>query len=173
MRSFLFWNAGSNGYFEVGQKTGEPFVTPMVGRGASFADFDGDGDLDIAVVVHGGALRLARNDGGNARGWLRVVLRSPPSAGSGRLRSTRFANGARVVLKTAAGAQLREVGGQPSYLSQEPPGEVFFGTGEAERVDRLEIRWPSGRTQAFEGLPTRATVEIREGGAPKVTAAHR
>ena len=63
------------------------------------------------------------------------------------------------------------MGGQPSYLSQEPPGEVFFGTGDAARVDRLEIRWPSGRTQAFEGLPVRATVEITEGGAPKLTAA--
>jgi enediyne biosynthesis protein E4 len=172
MRSFLFWNAGSNGYFEVGRKAGEPFVTPIVGRGASFADFDGDGDLDIAVVVHAGALRLARNDGGNASGWLRVVLRSPPR-GTGRLRSTRFATGARVVLKTTAGSQLREVGGQPSYLSQEPPGEVFFGTGDATRVDRLEIRWPSGRTQAFEGLPVRATLEIDEGGAPKPAAAQR
>ena len=172
MRSFLFWNAGDNGYFEVGTKAGEPFVTPRVARGASVADYDGDGDLDLAVLVHGGSLALARNHGGNARGWLRVVLRSPASRG-GAPRSTTFATGARVVLTTSAGSQLREVGGQPSYLSQEPPGEVFFGTGDAASVERLEIRWPSGQAQAFEGLPVRSTVEIREGGAPKLTAAPR
>jgi hypothetical protein len=168
MRSFLFSNAGDNGYFEVGAKAGEPFVSPLVGRGASFADFDGDGDLDLAVVVHGGALVLARNHGGNARGWLRLVLRAPGGPGKGP-RSTTFATGARVVLTTGAGAQVREVGGQPSYLSHEPPGEVFFGTGDASVVDRVEIRWPSGRVQALEGLPVRATVEVVEGQAPRVT----
>ena len=50
---------------------------------------------------------------------------------------------------------------------------MFFGTGDAARVDRLDVRWPSGRTQAFEDLPVRATVEIAEGGAPKVTVARR
>jgi len=164
--------AGDNGYFEVGAKAGEPFVTPRVGRGASFADFDGDGDLDLALVVHGGPLVLARNHGGNARGWLRLVLRSPGARGKGP-RSTTFATGARVVLTTAAGSQVREVGGQPSYLSQEPPGEVFFGTGDAVAVERLEIRWPSGRVQAFENLPVRAVVEVSEGGAPRVFGSAR
>jgi hypothetical protein len=170
MRSFLFSNAGENGFFEVGTKAGEPFVTPRVGRGAAAADFDDDGDLDLAVVVHGGPLVLARNDGGNARGWLRLVLRSPGGSGKGR-RSTTFATGARVVLTTAAGSQLREVGGQPSYLSHEPPGEVFFGTGDAASVDRVEIRWPSGRVQELRDLPVRATVEVTEGGQPKVLRA--
>jgi hypothetical protein len=173
MRSFLFWNQGESGYYEVGRQAGEPFVSPAVGRGSAVADYDLDGDLDLAVVVHGGPLRLATNEGGNRRGWVRLVLRSP-SRGRHRdkdgavHRSTIWATGARVRLTAAGVTQVREVGGQPSYLGQEPPGEAFFGTGEAERIERLEVRWPSGREQAFEDLPVRSTVRILEGEPPQV-----
>ncbi len=164
MRSFLFWNAGEQGYFEVGQSAGPPFATLGVGRGASFADYDGDGDLDIAYVVHGGGLRLARNEGGNRHGWARVVLRAPQNT---------HAVGAVVRLTTGTGTQMRLVGGQSSYLSQEPPGEAFFGVGDAKRIDKLEVAWPDGKTQSFEGLPTRATIRLQEGGSPGVGAAPR
>jgi hypothetical protein len=174
MRSFLFWNAGPNGYFEVGRESGTPFSEPAVGRGAAAADYDGDGDLDIAIVAHGGALRLARNEGGNRRGWARVVLRASPAiSGPGGRRSTTWATGARVRSTVDGRSQLRDVGGQSSYLSQEPPGEVFFGTGEARSIERLEVRWPSGRVQTFEGLPTRSTIRIDEGGQPRVSAGAR
>ena len=173
MRSFLFWNSGGHGFFEIGRQAGEPFTAPAVGRGAAVSDYDDDGDLDVALVVHGGALRLARNDGGNRRGWLRLLLRGSPPDRRGQadrtpMRSTTFATGTRVTLVAAGLSQMREVGGQSSYLGQEPPGEVFFGTGEAPRVDRLELRWPSGRIQSFAGLPVRATVRILEGGQPDV-----
>jgi hypothetical protein len=178
MRSFLFWNSGGTCFFEMGGRAGEPFTAPAVGRGASVADYDDDGDLDVAIVVHGGALRLARNEDGNRRGWVRLVLRASPGArhpaadGSVR-RSTTFATGAWVRLTAADKTQIRVVGGQSSYLSQEPPGEVFFGTGDAPRVDRLEVRWPSGRLQSFAGLPVRATIRILEGGEPQVAATRR
>ena len=173
MRSFLFWNSGGDGFFEMSGRSGGPFTTPAVGRGASVADYDDDGDLDIAIVVHGGALRLARNEVGNRRGWVRLVLRAAPEAryqepGGPVRRSTTFATGARVRLTTGDKTQMRMVGGQPSYLSQEPPGEVFFGTGDAQGIDRLEVRWPSGRVQSFAGLPVRATIRILEGGEPQV-----
>jgi hypothetical protein len=175
MRSFLFWNAGDNGYFEVGERAGGPFAETFVGRGASPADYDGDGDLDVAVLVHGAPLKLARNDGGNHRGWARIVLRSASgrgSSGNGTThRSTTFATGARVTLTLGEAAQVREVGGQSSYLSQEPPGEAFFGTGDAERIDSLEVRWPSGRVQAFEDLPAKATIRIAEGNDAEVSGA--
>jgi hypothetical protein len=161
MRSFLFWNAGEQGYYEVGKKAGAPFATLAVGRGASFADYDGDGDLDIAYVVHGGRLVLARNEGGNRNGWARVVLRAP--------RNT-HAVGALVRLTTGGGTQMRAVGGQSSYLSQEPPGEAFFGVGSAKRIDKLEVVWPDGKAQSFEGLPTRATIRLSEGGQPEAGA---
>jgi hypothetical protein len=162
MRSFLFWNAGERGYYEVGAKAGAPFASPAVGRGGSFADYDADGDLDIAYVVHGGALRLARNEGGHRNAWLRVVLRAP--------RNT-HAVGALVRVTAQGVTRMRAVGNQSSYLGQEPPGEVFFGLGDATAVDRLEVTWPDGTTQELEGLPTRATVRLTEGGRPEVSTA--
>jgi len=164
MRSFLFWNAGEQGYYELGQKAGPPFATLSVGRGSSFADYDEDGDLDIAYVVHGGPLRLARNEGGNRNGWTRVVLRAPLNT---------HAVGALVRLTTSGRTQMRLLGGQSSYLSQEPPGEAFFGVGEAKRIDKLEVTWPDGRTQSFEGLPARTTIRLREDGQTAVGVAPR
>jgi hypothetical protein len=170
MKNFLFWNAGEQGFHEVGALSGAAFARLNVARGAAPADYDGDGDLDVACVVHSGPARLLRNEAGDRSGWLRVVLRSPrrKAAGASGLRSTSFATGARVALSAGGTTQLREVGAGPSYLSQEPPGEVFFGLGEADRVDRLEVRWPSGLTQALEDLPVRSTVRLVEGRSPEV-----
>ncbi len=180
MRNLLFWNGGRDrGFYEVGPVSGESFAVENVGRGATFADYDGDGDVDVAVVVNGGLARLLRNDGGNARGWLRVVLRGPSAGagrGPGRRRSpgapgpstTTFATGAVVRIGTGPVRQVREVGGGPSYLGQSPPGEALFGVGDAATVDHLEIAWPSGGRQSFRDIPARSTVTVVEGEEPRV-----
>jgi hypothetical protein len=176
MRNQLFWNRGlKEGFFELGATSGGSFAVENVGRGAAAADYDGDGDLDLAVVVNGGPARLLRNDDASGHGWLRVLLRAAaaPPAGEGRTgvtRTTTFAVGARVRVTTGELVQLREVGSGPSYLSQSPPGEVFFGLGKAPRVDALEVVWPDGSAQTFRDLPARATVRLFEGDAiPKVS----
>ncbi|MFQ5845501.1 MAG: CRTAC1 family protein, partial [Planctomycetota bacterium] len=184
MRNQLFWNAGARqGYYEVGATGGGPFAVDNVGRGAAFADYDGDGDLDVAVVVNGGAARLLRNDGGNAQGWMRLVLRgrartaSSGHDGASRRASATFANGARVRLRAGSVTQIRQVGCGSSYLSQDPPGEIHFGLGSASRIDEMEIVWPDGARRLLRDLPARATVRILEGGEPSVTTpaedAHR
>ena len=95
---------------------------------------------------------------------MRIVLRAK--------RNT-HAVGAVVRVTTRAGTQLRAVGNQSSYLSQEPPGEVFFGVSDAQQLDRLEVVWPDGSTQAFEGLPTRTTIRLRRGGRPEISPIRR
>jgi enediyne biosynthesis protein E4 len=165
MRNQLFWNGGPDrGFFEIGAAAGEALAVENVARGAAFADYDGDGDEDIALVVHGGDFRLLRNDSERQGGALRLVLRGPRTRpASAPLRTSTFALGARVTLTAGGTRQLREVGTGPSYLSQRPPGEVHFGLGSAAAIERIEITWPDGSLQTLAGLPPNSIVTIVQG----------
>src|SRR3990172_5626470 len=106
-RPLLFWNRGpDDGFYETSAVSGEYFGGRYVGRGAAFADYDRDGDLDMLVVHHSGPAALLRNEGGNRNRWLGVAL-------EGR-RSNRTAVGAKVRLVAGNRVQVREVGGQAS-----------------------------------------------------------
>ncbi len=134
-RPFLMWNDGKGRFTERG--CGEPFRRALVGRGSAVADYDNDGDMDIAVSNSGGPLELLRNDGGHG-GWVGLTLR-------GR-KSNRQGIGARVTLETEKGRQVREVKAGDSYLSSSDP-RVHFGLGTAASIVRVVIRWPSGIVQ--------------------------
>jgi enediyne biosynthesis protein E4 len=134
-RPFLMWNDGKGRFHERG--CGAPFSRELIGRGSAVADFDNDGDLDIAVSNSGGPLELLRNDGPHGN-WIGFALR-------GR-RSNRQGIGARVTIETEAGRQVREVKAGESYLSSSDP-RVHFGLGKASAIKRVVIRWPSGILQ--------------------------
>ncbi len=154
MKDQLFWNRGpKEGFFDVSSVSGAYFGTAHVGRGAALGDYDDDGDLDLFIVNHGGSGVLLRNDGGNERRWLKVRL-------EGR-QSNRSAIGARVRLAAGGVVQVRQVGAQSSYLSQNDL-TVHFGLGEAAVVDTLEVRWPSGLRQVLTGIPTNRTLHVVE-----------
>ncbi len=138
----LYWNCGSDAESEFrfvpAELCGDDFTRPMVGRGASFADIDGDGDLDVLVTAIHGSPRLLRNDQQLGRHWLRVKL-------VGR-QCNRDAIGAWVEAHVAGQVLSRQVMPTRSYLSQaELP--VTFGLGKNEKIDRLVVRWPDGTTQ--------------------------
>jgi hypothetical protein len=130
----LLWNDGHGHFTE--RNCGPAFDRALVGRGSAVADFDNDGDLDVAISNSGGPLQLLRNDT-SAGGWIGFQLRGT--------QSNREGIGARLVLETTAGTELREARAGNSYLSSGDP-RVFFGLGTAS-VTRLVVRWPSGIEQ--------------------------
>jgi hypothetical protein len=143
----MFWNCGPEHKTEFlklsAEKCGGDFVAPMVGRGAAYADIDGDGDLDLLLTASGGRPRLLRNDLQRGHHWLRIKLVGQPP--------NRDAIGASVELHAAGQIQRRLVSPTRSYLSQcELP--VTFGLGNAVEIEKVVVRWPSGQTEEHTGL---------------------
>ena len=154
----LFWNCGptSATEFELvsAAKCGADFMKPNVGRGAAYADIDGDGDLDLLISTSGQAPRLLRNDQKNGHHWVRLHL-----IGGGK--SNRDAIGAVIEVRSGNVTQRRQVMPTRSYLSQvELP--VTFGLGNAEQIDSVKIRWPDGSTQELRDLAIDRLHQIRQ-----------
>jgi enediyne biosynthesis protein E4 len=139
----LFLNNGNGHFHNVADEVGGGFDSPKVGRGLAFADFDRDGDLDLLLTTNNGPAYLFRNDLLTSNRSVRFHM-----VGT---KSNRDAIGAVVRVYTAGMTQSRMVKGGSSYLSQsELP--VTFGVGARDRVDRVVIEWPSGRTEEYKNL---------------------
>ena len=152
-RSQLFQNLGNGKFREV--KAGLDRVKLWSSRGAAFADFDKDGDIDVAVNNLDGNPWLLRNDGGSRQRWLSLLLEG--------VQSNRSAIGARVKAETPTGMQIREVRGGSSYQSTHDL-EVHFGLGKAKQVKSLEVRWPNGAVQKFTKVSGNRRYRLKEGG---------
>jgi hypothetical protein len=153
----LFWNCGSGcrNRFVLAENTGD-LATPLVGRGAAYADIDGDGDLDIVVLQNGRRAVLFRNDQKLGHHWLRLRL-------EGRT-VNRSAIGAMATLTAGGVTQRRRVMPTRSYLSQvELP--VTFGLGDVNRVDSLSVTWPNGQVQQVPVAEVDTTLSVIESEA--------
>ena len=151
----------TNGRFEdVAARAGSAVQMPRVSRGAAFGDLDNDGDIDVVVIESSGSPQVLRNEGGNRLGWCIVEL-----IGSGL---NRDGIGARVTISAGGIVQVAERRSSGSYLSANDP-RLHFGLGSAERVDRIEVRWPDGKRDVHETLPARKLIRVTK-GQPKPEA---
>jgi hypothetical protein len=155
-RSLLFRNLGEGRFEELGEKAG--LEKPLAGRGAAFGDPDDDGDVDVFVAHMNGKPALFRNETESARHWMGLRLVGRESA--------RDAFGAKVTVSTGELRLIRESRSGASYLSQSDP-RLVFGLGGRDRVDRIEIRWPSGRVQEVSSPLVDRYLLVVEGSEPR------
>jgi hypothetical protein len=150
----LFLNQGNATFREVTSQAGSGFAQPRVGRGLAAADFDRDGDVDLLMTTNNGPAVLFRNDQKTGNRSLRLRLTGTAS--------NRDAIGASVRIFHDGTSQSRLVRSGSSYLSQsELP--VTFGVGKRDRVERVVITWPNGRTEEFKDVVTGRTYDCIEG----------
>ena len=152
-RNQLFRNNGDGTFTEVSFESGAYFRREGVSRGAIFGDYDNDGDVDIVVTQSNQPAELLRNDGGNRRNWVRIKLVG--------VVSNRDGIGARITVTVGSQSQMQEVRTGLSYLCSSDP-RVLFGLGDFTRIDRLEIRWPSGIVQVLENLEVNREIVVVE-----------
>jgi hypothetical protein len=153
-RKVVYRNLANGRFADVTEQLGAPATTAKAGRGAAFADFDNDGDVDIAVNNVHDTPDLFRLDRTGDRHWIGVKL-------TGR-QSNRNAIGALVRLVTADGEQRQEVRGGGSYYSQND-FRLHFGLGSARTIDRVVVRWPNGRQERWTGLAVDRLHTLTEG----------
>ena len=148
----LYENLGTS-FLDVSAESGTPFSRPAVGRGAAVADYDNDGDLDIALSNSGGQPVLMRNEGGNRNHWIAIQAR-------GR-ESNSFGLAAGVRIETEQGTQAGQINNVASYLSANDL-RVHFGLGRQQEVKSVEVHWPSGRKQVLSNVPANQILQVTE-----------
>jgi enediyne biosynthesis protein E4 len=160
-QKLLYRNAHNGKFEEVTEMAGPGITKPVASRGCAFGDFDNDGDLDVVVNVVNDMPQLLRCDSSSGNNWIKLKLIGTTS--------NRSAIGARVICSTVfpgeskAHNQIDEVRSGGSYFSQSDL-RLHFGVGRAEKVDSIEIRWPSGQVDTFKNAAVNVLLTIKEGG---------
>lgn len=153
-RNLLFHNRHDGKFDEVGLRAGPGLALKKVSRGLATADYDNDGDLEIMVSNMNDSpelLRHARENPGHS-----VVVKTLGT------QSNRDGIGTKVTLVAGGLTQYDEVRSGGSYLSSSDL-RVHFGLGAGTKIDRLELRWPSGQMDVVPSPPIDHLLVVKEG----------
>ena len=152
-RNVLFQQTASGLFVSVAKEAGVDSISD--GRGVAIADFDHDGRMDIVVTNVGSVPHIYRNITESKNNWLELRL-----FGDGE-KSNRDAIGARILVRTAAGEQIREVASANGFDSQSSL-QAHFGLGTNKRVDYMKVVWPDGAVQEFRNVAVNKVYHLRQ-----------
>jgi enediyne biosynthesis protein E4 len=159
MPAQLFLGNSAGKLVDVSDRVGPPWRLPRLGRGLAVGDLDNDGRTDVVVVAQNAPLALLHNQSASPNHSLTLALEGTAS--------NRDATGARVTVTVLGKTQVAARLGGGSYLSASEH-RLHFGLGPAQKVDRVEVTWPTGRRDCYQGLAADAGYRLREGDpAPK------
>ena len=168
--NLLFENDGKGYFADITSNSGVLSTGKRIHRGALFADYDDDGKVDIYVTVNGQQVEdgkgnnvfdanqgkgiLFHNETSTKNNWLKIRLEGKVSNrdGFGALVSV-FINNDEYKQSLISGQ---------GYFSSNAK-ELYFGLKDANKVDRIDVSWPSGIKQTFQDIPTKQTIYILEG----------
>jgi hypothetical protein len=159
-RKLVYQNLHNGHFADISFQVGPGISEPSTSRGAAFGDFDNDGDIDIVVNCVNDYPQLLRCDSKLSNNWIKVRTIGTKSNRSGI--------GARLTCVTQAPGeskphrQIDEVRSGGGYFSQNDL-RVHFGLGKAEKVDVLEIRWPSGQVDTIKDVKPNQLIYVKEG----------
>ena len=159
-RKLLYRNLRNGRFEDVSMQGGPGISDPIAARGCAFGDFDNDGDLDMVVNTVNDYPQLLRCDSQTGNNWIKVRTIG--------VKSNRSGIGARLKCVThVAGEakphqQIDEVRSGGGYFSQNDL-RVHFGLGKAEKVELIEIRWPSGQVDTLKDVKPNQVVYVKEG----------
>jgi hypothetical protein len=142
----FYQNRGDGTFLDARQTIGVQEIGPLLARGMAAADYDNDGDLDIAIATIGGPLTLLQT-GGATGNWLVVSLDNfaPGTHLSATLPDDRIL--------------VRELHCGSSYLASEDP-RFHLGLGEADQVKQLTITLPDQRQLTYQDVPANQILTI-------------
>ena len=149
----LFENMGDGKFKDVSTESGSYFLKELVGRGACFGDYDNDGDIDAYVVNLNDRGSFLRNNKGNQNNWITLKLEGTTS--------NRDGIGARIRLTCEGKTQYTQKKSTTGYLSQNDP-RIHFGLAKNNMVEKIEIRWPSGKVQVLNNIKANQILTVKE-----------